>query len=78
MDKIDEEEFFSQNKAKTASERINRKKTQIIKNRKTVAPLREKKRPKKLKTMRSKSFVELRTTTSIFEAPLGNTADAIR
>ena len=78
MDKIDEEEFFSQHKAKTASERVNRKKTQIVKNRKTIIPPREKKRPKKLKTMRSKSFVELRKTNSIFDAPLGNTADAIR
>ena len=50
----------------------------IIKNRKTIAPPREKRRPKKLKTMRSKSFVELRKTSSIFDAPLGNTADAIR
>ena len=77
MDNIDEEMFFSQNKAKTTSERIHRK-TVMPKNRKTVAPAKEKKRPKKLKTMRSSSQVFLDRGTSIFDAPLQNAEDNIR
>ena len=48
MDKIEEELFFSQNKAKTTSERCRRK-TSMPKNRKTVAPSKVIKRPKKIK-----------------------------
>ena len=68
MDNIEEELFFSQQKAKTTSERVNRK-TVVPKNRKTVAPAKEKKRPKKLKTMRSSSQIFLKRGTSIFDAP---------
>ena len=76
MDKIEEELFFSQNKAKTTSERCRRK-TSMPKNRKTVNPVKVK-RLKKNKTVRSKSQVGLTRHTSIFDAPMKNTEETIK